>query len=213
MYKKIDTYIFFCEVQYNSSTMNSLAKRRIFCTFILKNVKTFSLFLITIVLWKDRLSTIVIIISIATGAKASSVWRQLQIRRNRPRLKTAVDDLFAVTRVRFSLLLRFMPVGYISCMRRGRAFANPRDGRGWNFLLATSYPASSALGIPIPGVLVLRLTTSRDLRFNLSIWNRRVQLQEPGALSKNRCHRIAENYLKRIIMFYRYFTQILCFRN
>lgn len=43
-----------------------------------------------------------------------------------------------------------MPVGYISCMRRGDV-RQPPVSKGQNFLLATSYPASSALGIPIPG--------------------------------------------------------------
>lgn len=44
-----------------------------------------------------------------------------------------VYDPFPVVRIRSSLLLRFMTVGYISCMRRGEAFTNLTGAEGTEF--------------------------------------------------------------------------------
>jgi hypothetical protein len=91
------------------------------------------------------------------------------------RMATIRPAVFLIARHHSSLLLRFMPVGYISCMRRG--VYQPPVPKGQNFLLATSYLASSAFANSNSGRLSLGWPQAETL--DLIFWcNRGVRLPE-----------------------------------
>lgn len=83
-----------------------------------------------------------------------SVTHVITIRKRRTAHRSIRLALLLIARHHSSLLLRFMPVGYISCMRPGVQQA-PVVLKGQNFLLATSYLASSAFRNSNSGCLSL----------------------------------------------------------